>query len=124
MGTKKLVMVVDDESLIDSLMEQQVRKAGYEAISFTEAEKALEYFVNNPERVHLAVVDVIMPGMNGKELYDLLKRGRPELRALFMSGYPGEVIGRHGILDEGIDFLKKPFTPADLSRKIRGVLGN
>ena len=74
-------------------------------------------------RLRLLLTDVIMPGKNGKELYDLLRRARPELKALFMSGYPGEVIGRHGILEEGVHFLQKPFTSAALSRQVRQALG-
>jgi len=73
--------------------------------------------------IDLLLTDVIMPGKNGKELYDLLKRERPGLKALFMSGYSGDVIGRHGILGGEVQYLQKPFTAADLAREVRRALG-
>jgi PAS domain S-box-containing protein len=118
------VLVAEDNETVRTLACRILEDLGYTVLSGETPQRCIERADAHPGTIDLLLTDVIMPGMNGKELYDLLKRGRPELRALFMSGYPGEVIGRHGILDEGIDFLKKPFTPADLSRKIRGVLGN
>jgi DNA-binding response OmpR family regulator len=87
----------------------------------------------NPDRcielakVHLGVIDllltdVVMPRVNGKELYRLLSRIRPELKVLFMSGYFSDVIGRPTILDKGVPFLQKPFSLRTLSEKIREVL--
>jgi FixJ family two-component response regulator len=63
-----------------------------------------------------------MPEMNGKELYQKLVVIHPRSRVLYMSGYANDVIVHHGILDEGIDFLQKPFAIHDLTRKVRGVL--
>jgi FixJ family two-component response regulator len=118
MGTKKLVMVVDDESLIDSLMEQQVRKAGYEAVSFTEAEKALEYFVNNPERVHLAVVDVIMPGMTGIELVRRLRTVKQSLPIIIITGHP-EI----SYVSNVNKLLRKPLLHAEFTHAIEELIG-
>ena len=63
-----------------------------------------------------------MPGMSGKAVVESLRRKRPGLRALFVSGYPQEVIARRGVLDGGIEFLAKPFTPAALAARVRAVL--
>jgi FixJ family two-component response regulator len=65
-----------------------------------------------------------MPGKNGKELYDLLRRDRPQIKVLFMSGYTGDVIAHHGILEEGVHFLQKPFTGAALSHQVRRTLAS
>ncbi|MBE0602082.1 MAG: response regulator, partial [Deltaproteobacteria bacterium] len=92
-------------------------------LSAENADICLELAAAHSGAIDLLLTDVIMPGKNGKELYDVLKRGRPQMKALFMSGYPGEVIGRHGILGEGVNFLQKPFTIAALAQQVRLALG-
>ena len=73
-------------------------------------------------RIDLLITDVIMPGMNGKELAHRLTSLRPELKILYMSGYTSDVIAHHGVLDEGVSFLQKPFSIKGLADKIRAVL--
>jgi len=73
--------------------------------------------------IHLLLTDIIMPDMNGKELYQKLIAIHPNSRVLYMSGYTNNVIVHHGILDEGINFIQKPFTVQNLTRKVREVLG-
>jgi len=70
----------------------------------------------------LLLTDVVMPGMNGKELYDELSGKSPELKVLFMSGYTTNVIAHRGVLDEGVRFIHKPFTVQGLATKVREVL--
>src|SRR5207249_8021452 len=72
--------------------------------------------------IHLVLTDVIMPGMNGRELAERLVQRRPGLRVLYMSGYPGDAIVHRGALEPGTAFLQKPFMPEDLARKVREVL--
>jgi len=71
--------------------------------------------------VHLVVTDVVMPEMSGRQLADSLQERRPTLKVLFVSGYTDDAITRHGILEPGIAFLQKPFTPESLARKVREV---
>jgi two-component system cell cycle sensor histidine kinase/response regulator CckA len=72
----------------------------------------------------LLLTDVIMPKKNGKEVYNLISRDRPQMKVLFISGYAGDVIGHHGILDKGVNFLQKPFTRKTLSQKVRSALAS
>lgn len=72
--------------------------------------------------VHLILTDVVMPGMSGRELVERLRRIHPEAKALYMSGYTDNVILHHGILEQGLSFIQKPFTLESLARKVREVL--
>jgi len=72
--------------------------------------------------VHLMITDVVMPEMSGRTLAERFHRTRPGIKVLFMSGYTDDVIVRHGVLDEGMPFLSKPFAAAELMRKVREVL--
>jgi DNA-binding NarL/FixJ family response regulator len=82
------------------------------------AKIAAEY----PGPIHLVVTDILIPGMNGRELAQYLSSERPELKVLFVSGYPDDALTHRGILDARHAFLPKPFTPDVLDRKIREVL--
>jgi len=117
------VLVAEDNETVRTLACRMLEELGYRVLSAESAERCAELTAAYPGTIHLLLTDVIMPGKNGKELYDALKRGRPGLKALFMSGYPGEVIGRHGILGEGVNFLQKPFTSAALAQQVRLALG-
>ncbi|MGA8892311.1 MAG: response regulator, partial [Anaeromyxobacteraceae bacterium] len=72
--------------------------------------------------LHLVVTDVVMPGMSGRAVVDALRVRQPALRALFVSGYPQEVIARRGVLEGGVEFLGKPFTPSTLVARVRAIL--
>jgi YesN/AraC family two-component response regulator len=73
-------------------------------------------------KIHLLLTDIVMPKMSGKELADRLKSLRPDLKALFTSGYTDNAIVRHGVLEAGVNFLQKPFSVVTLGQKIREVL--
>lgn len=75
-----------------------------------------------PAQIDLLITDVIMPGMNGKELIEKLSAFNSEFKSIFMSGYTGDVIAQHGVQDEGIDFLQKPFSVRTPAEKVRTVL--
>jgi two-component system cell cycle sensor histidine kinase/response regulator CckA len=119
-GGSESVLVVEDEQLVRNMISSSLRSFGYTVHEASEASEALERF----DRIaaDLVITDVIMPGMNGGELVELLKKRRAEQKILFISGYTGEAIGRFGVLDRGTYFLQKPFTPVQLAEKVRCVL--
>ena len=84
--------------------------------------EALMLVEQHVEPIHLVVTDVVMPGMNGREVVDRLRARRPDVKALYLSGYTDEAIVHHGIIESGIPFLQKPFTLEALGRKVREVL--
>jgi PAS domain S-box-containing protein len=116
------VLLAEDEPSVRSLAAEAMRGNGYAVLEAGDAEQALVLWTQHLEEIALLVTDVIMPGMNGKELADRLKQSRPELKVLFISGYTADAIAQHGILEEGIEFLPKPFTPRDLLAKLRATL--
>ncbi|MBM4277853.1 MAG: response regulator, partial [Deltaproteobacteria bacterium] len=84
--------------------------------------KALLLCEKFKERIHLILTDVVMPGMSGRKLVERLKQTHPEMKALYMSGYTDNAIVHHGVLEEGINFMQKPFTLEILARKVREAL--
>ena len=90
-------------------------ESGKEAIGLLESRK---------ETVQLLLTDVVMPDMNGRELYAELVRKHPRLKVLYMSGYTDNVIIHHGILDDGVQFIQKPFTTHSIVSKVREVINS
>jgi CheY-like chemotaxis protein len=116
------VMVVEDEPQVGLLLSTKLRRLGYTVLCATNATDALKQADAHGKPIHLLVTDVVMPGMNGRELADALRASCPDISILFMSGYPDDVIGRYGVLDRGTAFLQKPFHTNTLAEKIRELL--
>jgi signal transduction histidine kinase/ActR/RegA family two-component response regulator/HAMP domain-containing protein len=116
------VMVVEDEPVVRSLAVRALVDQGYRVLQAPDGQAALTTSRAFEGEVHLLVTDVVMPGMNGKELADRLAVERPGLRVLYVSGYTDHAVVRHGVLQEGIAFLSKPFDLRDLVRTVREVL--
>jgi two-component system cell cycle sensor histidine kinase/response regulator CckA len=116
------VLVVEDEGAVRDQAVLVLESYGYTVLDAAEGQAALEISRSHKEPVDLLLTDVIMPGLNGRELADLLQSERPEMRVLYMSGYTGDAIANHGVRAESMAFLPKPFTLEDLLRKVREVL--
>jgi two-component system cell cycle sensor histidine kinase/response regulator CckA len=116
------ILFVEDQPGLRELGRIILERAGYRVFTAASPDKALEINEQCSEAIHLLVTDVVLPGMNGRVLAERLTRNRPELRVLFVSGYTENVIGHHGQLAPGTDFLEKPFTHEELSAKVRLVL--
>ena len=100
-----------------------LRTAGYTVITAGSGLEGSEAAQSHADPIDLLITDVIMPEMNGRALSERLLAARPGLLTLFISGYTSRVIADHGVLDEGVEFLKKPFAQEALLRKVRAVLG-
>ena len=116
------VLVVDDDPTIRKMVSDTLAPFGYQVIEADCGEKALEIFKAREGTIDLLLTDVIMPGMNGRELFERVKSIRPDQKMIFMSGYTDDVIAHHGVLEPGIFFINKPLVPSQLTKKIRDVL--
>ncbi|MGK2907648.1 MAG: PAS domain S-box protein [Desulfuromonadales bacterium] len=122
-GQGETVLVVEDEASILALIEEMLSDFGYKVLAANSPAEALELANVYPGEIHLLITDVVMPGMNGRVLAGRLQSMRPQLKCLYMSGYTADVIAHHGVLDEGIHFIQKPFSGIDFSVHIRTALG-
>ncbi len=120
-GTETVLVVEDQRELLD-LSRNILEEFGYKVLAAATPEEAILWCMARKERVHVLLTDVIMPGMNGKELSEKVRELIPDIRTVFMSGYTANVIAESGVVDESIEFIQKPFTPHELARKIREVL--
>ncbi len=116
------VMLVEDEEAVRSLASEILRSCGYTVIEAANGIDALAKFEDSGAKVELLITDIVMPEMGGRELSEQIKADRPDIKVLFTSGYTDDAILRHGIIDEGTNFLQKPFTYDALSRKVRWLL--
>ena len=117
------VLVVEDVDAVRRLAVEALAASGYDVFEAANGDEALRAVQKRGPGLQLLVTDVVMPGMNGRQLADHLKQGTPEMKVLYVSGHPLEVLGRDGELEAGIDFLAKPFTPQSLVDKVRTLLG-
>jgi two-component system, cell cycle sensor histidine kinase and response regulator CckA len=117
------VLVVEDEEAVRELTARILRQLGYTILVAGGGKEALEMCAAHKNPIALLVTDVVMPNMSGRQLADKLREERPETRVLYLSGYTENTVVHHGVLDEGVDFLQKPFSREGLAKKIREVLG-
>ncbi len=116
------ILLVEDEANLRYLARQFLEKQGYRVMEAADGAVAMQIAVAHEGVIHLLLTDVIMPGMNGRELAQRISEIRPNVKVLYMSGYTENVIGRNGTLDAGVRLLQKPFTLHDLKSKVREVL--
>jgi len=116
------ILLVEDNANVRELIRYTLEGLGYALLEAENASEALQGFEAYPDHIHLLITDVIMPGMSGKELAGQLVERQPNLIVLFISGYTGQVIAQQGVLEPGVEFLQKPFSPATLAQKVRDVL--
>lgn len=120
-GNETILLVEDAEPLV-KLVAHLLEKNGYRVLKANLPSAALDLAGQQDGPIHLIITDVIMPKMNGRELVERVRRLHPDIRVLFMSGYPAEVIARQGILEEGMAFIQKPVSSQVLLAKVREVL--
>ena len=116
------ILLVEDDQAVRNLTMTMLEKEGYRVLVAISGEDALALLNRYEGTVDLLLTDVVMPGMNGKELYNLARKKFPHLKVLYMSGYTKNVIANHGVLENGTAFILKPFTIYELTYKIREIL--
>ncbi len=116
------ILLVEDEANLRYLARQFLEKQGYKVIDAADGAVAMQIAVAHEGVIHLLLTDVIMPGMNGRELAQRISEIRPNVKVLYMSGYTENVVGHNGMLDAGVRLLQKPFSLRNLKSKVREVL--
>ncbi|MFH1672234.1 MAG: response regulator [Pseudomonadota bacterium] len=121
-GGTETLLVAEDDKEVRGLMKVVLDRFGYKVIEAVDGEEAITKFKENKDKIDIAILDVVMPKKDGKAAYEEMKKLRPELKAIFSSGYGADIIDNKGILKEGVTFIRKPISPNDLLRKVREVL--
>jgi CheY-like chemotaxis protein len=121
-GDGETILVADDDPWIRKMCRTMLEDLGYRVLTVGTPGEAMDLDRKQAGEIHLLLADVVMPGMNGKDLADRLSSSYPNMGCLFMSGYSADFIAHRGVLNEGINFIKKPFSEQRLSVQIREVL--
>lgn len=121
-GGNETILVVEDQAPNLKMETALLEQLGYKVLGTNSPREAIEWVGAIGEDIHLLLTDVVMPEMNGMEMAGMIKKIRPEIRVLFMSGYSADVIPQQGAAPLGIHFLAKPFTLKGLASKVREIL--
>jgi PAS domain S-box-containing protein len=121
-GGTETVLLVEDEEAVRELTRTILAQEGYSVLVAKNAEHAEQLAATGSNEIHLLLTDVVMPGVSGRDLARRITARNPRTRVLFMSGYTDSVIAHGGVLESGVAFLQKPFTPRSLKQKVREVL--
>lgn len=121
-GSETILLVEDDEA-VRALVRHVLLECGYTVLDAAGGVEAQQIADKYQKRIHLLVTDVVMPGLGGRQLAERLLHQYPELKVLYLSGYTDDAVMRHGIMQETVNFLQKPFPPLALAEKVREVLG-
>jgi CheY-like chemotaxis protein len=120
----KTILVIEDEGGVRSMISKMLKLYGYKSYIANNGTQGLEIYDSHKQEIDLILSDVVMPGMSGMEMVRILQKTAPDIPAIFMSGYTDDEIIRHGVKEDGIHFLQKPFDPDTLIRMIRNILNN
>ncbi len=123
-GGTESILLVEDETVVRSIAAKMLKRLGYTVLEAASGAEARIISDELTQKIDLLMTDVVMPGENGHELALYILQTRPRVKVLYTSGYTEDTIAHHGVLDKGLQFLGKPFTPKLLAKKIREVLDN
>ena len=121
-GGSETILVLEDDQDVKSMMTKMLSGQGYTTLEAANGDDAIRVFKKHRDTIGLVILDVVMPGRNGREVLDEMARIDPRVKAIFMSGYTGDIIIDKGVQKEGVDFLQKPLSVAKLLSKVREVL--
>ncbi|MFP4035118.1 MAG: PAS domain S-box protein [Desulfovermiculus sp.] len=119
---QETVLVVEDDDMVQELTVKVLQDSGYNVLCASSGAECLELLSKYRHSLDLLLTDVVIPDMDGKTLYDQVVQSFPALKVIYMSGYTKAFISQHGVLDEGVAFIQKPFSVQDLCARVRGVL--
>ncbi len=122
LGGSETVLIVEDDDRLQKFAQNVLQRHGYRVLIAENGEDALKVCKEHEGLIQLMITDVVMPKMGGKEVAERLQPLYPQMKVVYMSGYTDNAIVHHGVLTPGLNFLEKPFTPEDLTRKVREVL--
>lgn len=122
-GGTETILLAEDELEVRNLVKTVLERNGYKVIEATDGEDAIRKFTEHKDEINLLVFDVVMPKKSGKDAYDAIKKVKPEIRTLFMSGYSEDIIHKRGvIIEKGLTYATKPILPTELLKIIRELL--
>ncbi|QEM70193.1 response regulator [Geobacter sp. FeAm09] len=116
------ILIAEDEVDVRGLMENILTRYGYQVILAEDGQEAVEKFTTNRGKIHLVLMDVIMPRKSGQEAVAEIRRLQPDMKVCYASGYTADFIRNRGVIDEGIELIMKPVQPLELLRKVREIL--
>ena len=122
MGGTETILLAEDDALVRDLSRTVLTDFGYTVLEATNGEEAVRVFLEHRDQVRLLLFDIVMPKKNGKEAYEEIRRAAGNVKVIFLSGYPAEVIGSTGLLEQGANLIMKPVHPQNLLRRIREEL--
>ncbi len=122
-GSAETILLVEDEPANLKMAKRMLRRLGYTVLLAGAPGEAIRIAKEQPGKIRLLVTDVVMPEMNGRDLAENIMALNPDIKILFMSGYTADVIAHHGVLDEEVHFIQKPFSMQDLASKLQEMLG-
>ena len=121
-GGAEAILLVEDDALVRELLALELRDLGYSVLQAGNIGEALMTSQRHEGTIHLLLSDVVLPGLSGRRLFDVLSNRRPDIKILYMSGHTERHIVHHGVIEPGTPFISKPFTSESLARKLREVL--
>ena len=121
---KEVILVAEDNTEVRQLTKEVLEESGYTVLEARDGWDAIEKFAQNKDTINLVILDVVMPKKNGKEAYNEIRKIREDVKALFTSGYTGDIVLGKGIENNAFNFIPKPLSPIDLLKKVRVVLDN
>jgi PAS domain S-box-containing protein len=121
-GGTETVLVAEDNEEVRNLIKNILQKSGYKVIEAVDGEDAINKLAEDKDKIQLLIFDVIMPKKSGKEAYEEIKKIRPDIKALFTSGYAADIIQKKGVFEERFDFISKPISPKGFLKKVREIL--
>ncbi|MEE8329462.1 MAG: response regulator, partial [Thermodesulfovibrionia bacterium] len=123
-GGTETILLAEDEPLVRTALRIVMEERGFKVIEAVNGDDAIEKFMENRDKIDFIVLDVVMPGKSGKDAYDAIKMVKPDIKAIFTSGYISSRLSVKEIFEEGLTFISKPVQPNDLIKKIREMLDN